>query len=131
MDKKSNNAAKSKGVLVEDVEIIKAMDPTGMYMPVSFNTDGSLSKTSSTLQLDEFEKVFEYVKKKFAEMCNRIVNGDISAIPCNADSQHLTCSWCEYKNICGRTNEDASTTVRSMSKSEFIENIERGNSDGV
>ena len=131
VDKKSNNAAKSKGVLVEDVDIIKAMDPTGMYMPVSFNTDGSLSKTSSTLQLDEFEKVFEYVKKKFAEMCTRIVKGDISAIPCNADSQHLTCSWCEYKNICGRTKEDASTTVRSMSKSEFIENIERGNSDGV
>lgn len=126
VDKKSNNAEKTKGVVIEDTEIIKAMDPTGKYMPVSFNKDGSLSKSSSTLQLDEFKLVFQYVKKKFSEMCKRIVNGDISPIPCNQDSNHLTCTWCDYKKICGRTSEDESVTVRSMSKPEFIENIEKG-----
>ncbi len=130
-DKKSNNAEKTKGVVIEDTEIIKAMDPTGMYMPVSFNKDGSLSKSSSTLQLNEFKMVFKYVKKKFAEMCKRMVDGDISPIPCNPDSSHLTCTWCDYKKICGRTSDDYSVTVKSMSKSEFIENIERGNSDGI
>ena len=62
----------------------------------------------------------------FSEMCKRIVNGDISPLPCNQDSNHLTCTWCHYKKICGRTSEDESVTVRSMSKPEFIENIEKG-----
>lgn len=131
LDKKSNNAAKSKGVVIEDTEIIKAMDPTGLYMPVSFKADGELSKISSTLSADEFQKVFLYVKQKFVDMCRRIVNGDILPVPCNSDSQHLTCTWCEYKNICGRTSDDASTTVPSMSKEEFMQNIEGSANDGV
>lgn len=129
-EKKSNNAAKSKGIVLEDTEVIKAMDPTGMYMPVSFNVNGCISKSSLTLQSEEFKKVFQYVKQKFSEMCNRLIEGDITPMPCNSDSQHLACTWCDYKNICGRTNEDESTTVKSMSKSEFIEEIERGLSNG-
>ncbi len=130
IDKKSNNAAKSKGVVLQDINVIKAMDPTGSYMPIAFKSDGQLAKSSSCLTSDEFSKVFMYVKQKFTDMCRRVTSGEIAPTPCNQDSQHNVCKWCEYKNICN-SNEDDATTVPSMNKDEVMEIIERSVSDGI
>ncbi len=131
IDKKSNNAAKAKGVVLEDVEIVLAMDPNGSYMPATVKADGCFSKTSSTLTNEEFQQVFKYVKQKFSSMCRSLVNGEIAPAPCNSDAQHQTCAWCDYKNICQKDRENIATTVTSMGKDEVMDIIKESVSDGI
>ena len=130
VDKKSNNAAKAKGVVLEDLDIISSMDPSGAFMPASIKIDGTLKKTSSSLTNDEFQDVFKYVKQKFTSMCRKLLNGEIAPAPCNSDSQHKTCSWCDYNIICQKNNQDIATTVQSMSKEDVINIIKESVSNG-
>lgn len=131
IDKKSNNAAKAKGVVLDDIDVISAMDPSGKFMPATIKADGTLSKTSSCLTNDEFQDVFKYVKQKFVSMCREIIEGEITPKPCNSDAQHQTCAWCDYKNICKKNKENIATTVASMSKDEVINIIKESVSDGI
>ncbi len=115
---------KAKGILTTDNDVLSAMDPSGKYMPFSFNKDGSLSKNSHCIDSDDFEVIFSYVKKKVAQMHNELLSGEISKNPYANDSKNKTCTYCDYREICRYSFEEKS--LPSLSIEDALKIMEEG-----
>lgn len=100
-------AAKQKsygmnGLLIEDREVLDAMEPglQGIFIPVSCNKDGSISKTSrdSLVSLTELARINRYINRLIIHMANELHAGHIAACPLEG-----YCSYCHYQGVCGIT----------------------------
>lgn len=69
-------------------------------IPVSYNKDGSLSRTSSVLSLERFGQISDYVNKKIRELGSRILSGEADMNPYQLNQQQA-CTFCPYKGVCG------------------------------
>lgn len=90
-----------QGIVNSDGNILKLLDKVttsgkSSYIPVSYNKDGSLSKTSSATSTDRLKLLGEYASMKLVRFGKRISEGEIGANP-YPDS----CDYCPYQLICG------------------------------
>ena len=99
------------GLCNADEEIIHLMDKEcgskSKILPVSFNKDGSLSKTSKAIPTEKFEWLENFVKEKCEKLGEEILNGKISVNP-YASGQKTACDYCNYRGICGFCEKEAS-----------------------
>ena len=94
---------KLKGLVLKDANIIKAMDNfiTGYsdIISVRVNKDGSPSKNSSVADLEDFQLLRKYVRKLIIELCEEMLEGNISIKPYKKNN-YTPCGFCEYSAIC-------------------------------
>ncbi len=107
---------KMKGLLIDDVEIIKEMDKemdgNSYIIPARINKDGTLGK-SDAASIYQFELLRKHVKKIIAENCEKLISGDISISPCkNGDS--IPCEYCSYSSICTFEEELLDNSYRQI-----------------
>lgn len=99
------------GICNADSEIIHSMDrecdSRSQILPVSFNKDGSLSKTSKAVSTAQFEQLEEFVRQKTASLGAEIMEGKIPVNPYEA-GQKTACDYCSYRGICGFSPKEAS-----------------------
>lgn len=94
-----------QGLCRSEMDVLKLLDQTlagGLssdVIPVSVNKDGSLSKTSQTESLENFERIRDYTNRKVKDLGNRIVQGHIKADPYAREDRNA-CSFCPYGGIC-------------------------------
>ena len=95
------------GLVLADVNIIKAMDTTldtgkSSKIPVTLNTNGEINFTrSKTVTREEFENLQKYTNKIIKEISKQILTGDISLKPYYTQKEKRTpCQFCSYKSIC-------------------------------
>lgn len=102
IEKLAKNNFKMSGVLLNDIEILNKMEKNieGNIIPVKLNKDGTLAKTSSTLNEYEFKSLEDYVKNIIINMCNSVLKGDVNARPVYSSRYKNVCSYCDYKPIC-------------------------------
>lgn len=110
-----------KGVVLDDKEIVKAMEEkiAGKYLPFTLLKNENLRKSEYLLRKSEFENLFEYAKKLITSMVENLLNGNIEAVPLTKGIN--PCSWCDYRAICGV--EDVEKEDFSMKKDDFFKNI--------
>lgn len=100
-----------EGVCNADSEIIHFMDKEcgtkSKILPISYNKDGSLSKTSKAVSTEQFEQLESFVKNKTAQLGAEIMDGKILVNPYGA-GQKTACDYCAYKGICGFSPKEAS-----------------------
>jgi len=100
-----------EGVCNADSDIIHYMDKDcgtkSKMLPVSFNKDGSLSKTSKVVSTEQFGLLEEFVKQKTASLGADIMEGIISVNPYES-GQKTACDYCAYKGICGFSPKESS-----------------------
>lgn len=100
-----------EGVCNADSDIIHYMDKDcdtkSKMLPVSFNKDGSLSKTSKAVSTEQFGQLEEFVKQKTASLGAEIMEGKISVNPYES-GQKTACDYCAYKGICGFSPKESS-----------------------
>lgn len=121
---------KASGVLTSDVEILKRMDPKGEYMPFKLTKSGSPDKRSLCISPDDFKEIFKFIKSKIINMNDNLLSGKISKDPCDQDSSHRTCDYCDYKELCGRNPEKPNRVVESISTEDVLKMIEKENCSG-
>lgn len=94
---------KLKGLVLKDANIIKAMDNLisgySDIISVRVNKDGSPSKSSSVADLEDFKLLRKYVRKLIVELCEEMLEGNISIKPYKK-SKYTPCGFCEYSAIC-------------------------------
>lgn len=92
------------GVCNDDQDIIGYMDKDcgskSKILPISYNKDGSLSKTSKAVSTEQFEKLEQFVREKTKQLGREIMEGEISVNPYGA-AQKTACDYCPYHGICG------------------------------
>lgn len=90
-----------QGIVNSDSTVLKLLDKVttsgkSSYIPIAYNKDGTLSKTSQAASTERLQLLGEYASVKLVELGNRITAGEIAPNP-YPDS----CDYCPYKLVCG------------------------------
>lgn len=105
IEKEIAKKLKLDGVIIKDINIVKAMDRDieesniSSIIPVSINKDGSFSKYSSVLEKEDLDKLIKHVKGLISEIAEEILKGKIKIEPCKTD-KYVSCAYCEFSTIC-------------------------------
>lgn len=109
-----------EGVCNADSDIIHYMDKDcgnkSQMLPISFNKDGSLSKTSKAVTTEQFGQLEEFVREKTRQLGEEIMDGKISVNPYGT-LQKTACDYCAYNGICGFSPKESS--YRKLEKFEW------------
>ena len=95
------------GLVLKDKDIIGEMDlslkegdrKTSLVIPANFDKNGNIGRYTKGVTDEEFDILREYVKYEVKELCERMVGGDISIIPCK-NKNGTSCDFCSYASIC-------------------------------
>jgi ATP-dependent helicase/nuclease subunit B len=99
---------KMKGILLKDIEIIKAMDLTitetkegySLIIPARVTQkSGVVDNHTSSATLEEFEILRKYARKMVINICEDMLNGNISIKPYK-QNKNTPCEYCQFKSIC-------------------------------
>lgn len=117
IQQKIREALCMKGLVVADGEIARKMDhdaaEKSSVIPVKFDRDGSLHRSSKVASEEEFRIVSDYVTHVITNMGKQILQGNIQATARN-------CKYCIYQTVCHVTNRADETREKTMSKEEAV-----------
>lgn len=71
-----------------------------LAVPVKFNKNGSLSKTSKAVDGEAFQMMADFARMKVAALHKKILKGDTGVFPYRFGDK-TGCDFCIYRNICG------------------------------
>ncbi|MGN1192094.1 MAG: helicase-exonuclease AddAB subunit AddB [Dorea sp.] len=71
-----------------------------LAVPVKYNKNGSLAKSSKVVSDEEFQAMMTYAVKKVDEARKKILSGDTAAAPYRR-GQETGCDFCPYHHVCG------------------------------
>ncbi len=108
-----------RGVVIEDKEILNAMDKTGegTFIPVAVNADG-WEESESLLSLQEMGAAFKKVDELVSEMASSLFEGEIDDQPAYG-SGFDACAWCPYHAVCTHRDDDGIREIKKLSKQEI------------
>ena len=99
------------GICNAEPEIIRLMDQEcgakSKILPISYNKDGSLSKTSKAVSTEQFKLLEQFVKQKTESLGAEIMEGKIAVNPYGT-IQKTACDYCAYQGICGFSPKESS-----------------------
>lgn len=76
------------------------MEGESLAVPVKYNKNGSLSKTSKAVSEEEFQAMMRHAVHKVEEIRAEILEGNIQAEPYRR-GQETGCDYCSFRHICG------------------------------
>lgn len=92
------------GLVNENLDVIRTLDAefekTSFSIPVTMNSNGTVSKISKVTSQKQMENLNAFVHKKIREIGQRILNGEIAPIPFER-KQQTGCDYCAYRSVCG------------------------------
>lgn len=98
------------------------MEGESLVVPVKYNKNGSLSKTSKAVSEEEFAVMMQHAVGKVQSVHEQILKGEVMPRPYR-NGQETGCDYCGYRNICGfdtRLNGYEYRKIRKMSLEEAI-----------
>ena len=101
-------------------------------IPVKYNKDRSLAKTSKAVPETVFQAMVEYAVKRVEESHDKILQGDIGVVPYKR-GQESGCDYCRYRHICRfdtRIEGYHYRDIGKMSKDEAIHKMQAGQEKG-
>ena len=133
IEKKLQESFRMKGLVLADINVIKAMDETletgkSTKIPVSLNKDGDIAYSSSnTVTRDEFERMQKHSTKLIKQISKQILSGDISVKPYyDEKSKSTPCQYCKYRSICQfdpKLKNNDYRFVANVKKQEVLDNL--------
>lgn len=104
---------KMDGIINNDNKVIKRLDSSfnsgettikpgvkSDIIPVSTNKDGSLSKNSKVVKIDELKALEQYVTHVVKEYGGEILSGNLEVSPYKYKDK-IACKYCPYDGVCG------------------------------
>lgn len=128
---KVDGQLKMKGVVLNDSEIINAMEAgaKGNFIPAKLNSDGSLSKVGSSVLKDkDLRIVIDYSKRLIATMANKLHDGLVMAEPNMKNTN--SCAHCPYNAVCGKEFDDRDVEKIKARDEEIIAAMSSKNEGG-
>lgn len=101
LEKEKMKAIKRSGLLLDDPEVIEAMEKTGTgsYLPVKFKKDGTLSG-DSLATLEQLGILGKHIDMLIAQMGKELREGSIKADPYYRSQMDYACVYCDYFDAC-------------------------------
>ncbi|HEX3027613.1 MAG TPA: PD-(D/E)XK nuclease family protein, partial [Clostridia bacterium] len=127
-----DSAYKMSGLLLDDPEVIRAMerDGSGVFIPAklrkSEDADGNVSyepdSRASVASLEKFGFLKRHVVKTLKDMALTLHEGDVAAEPVQGISYH-PCDYCDYACVCGHEPGDGIRLLRKYDKEEVWKSL--------
>lgn len=108
---------KLKGLLVDDIEILKKMDSTlgscgeSDIIPVKIKKNGEFYSSAKVASEETFSLISEHVKKVYEKSGNEILSGKTTIHPYKKGNTS-GCDYCDYKPICSFDARDIGNQYR-------------------
>ena len=114
---------KRKGLLLQDEEVLQAMEPGEhpVRMSYSVKKDGSLS--GDLADRDQLKLLEKYVFHYLAGMVEDIAAGNIEPNPYTRGSSHNACTYCPYGSVCHSESVEGRRNYKTMNAQRFWEEI--------
>ena len=101
---------KLQGYSTTDIERLSYFDKTyensELIKGMKLKKDGSFSSYSKVLDDKEFDSILDYTEAKINEAIDSILEGDFSIDPKVIDNKNVSCTYCKFKDLCFKTNND-------------------------
>lgn len=95
---------KPDGIINLQDEVLAHLDrnQTGesLAVPVKYNKNGSLSRTSKAVPEEEFRLMMNHAMKKIESAHKEILKGETKAAPYRRGTE-TGCDYCKYRHVCG------------------------------
>ncbi|MEA5093981.1 MAG: PD-(D/E)XK nuclease family protein [Sedimentibacter saalensis] len=136
------NKLSLKGYVLEDSEIITGMDneigdkKASDIIPVTFNKDGSTSKSSKTLTDKEFKALLSKTDSVAKDIAGKILAGNIGINPYRKESgDKVPCSFCDFRGVCQfdpSSDKNSYRKIKKLKKDEImLEIMKEGEPDEI
>lgn len=112
---------KMKGLVLENPDVIHAMDPLrrGYFVPISYTQNGNLSAHSVLASLEYLGKTRKRITQLLEEMGNTLLSGAITCDPLDPASTGAgACDYCDYKALCPTAGQGIHRKVKKLSSKE-------------
>ncbi len=113
-------AYKMSGLLVQNPEIIRSMEPDGkgIYIPAKLKAGESGAweldaRAGTYLSESAFRALYRYVMETLKQTAQRIYQGEIAANPLILQKQNV-CQYCIYQDICGNLQQQPCRTMEGQ-----------------
>lgn len=127
---------KMNGLVNAGDDVIRLMDNSfdkkSQVLPVSYNKDGSLSKSSSAMNKEQMDEVIRYARESMARMGREMLKGNIAAEPYEKGNR-TACDFCDYRAVCGFDETQPGYQYRKLKdfdKEEFLRRISKEEENG-
>lgn len=110
LGKQFEKKCRLQGVLVNEMDVMEAMDHTvqggSTVIPVDYNKTKKLlvpSAKGSWFTREEMQELMEQVNEQVETLCQELCDGDISIRPKrekDSSERKTACKYCDYKGIC-------------------------------
>lgn len=95
---------KPDGMISLEKEVLEHLDHCmvgeSSVIPVKYNKNGSLSKSSKAASAQDFCLMMKYAVNKVEEIRQKILSGDVKVNPYRRGAE-TSCDYCSYRQICG------------------------------
>lgn len=91
------------------------MDGESLVVPVKFNKNGKLGKSSKAVPEEEFEVMMKHALRKVEEIHGKILEGEADPTPYRR-GQESGCDYCKYRHVCGFDKKIAGYGYRDITK---------------
>ncbi len=100
----------------------RQMEGESLAVPVKFNKNGSLAKSSKAVPEEEFWLMMRHAARKVSEIHGRILEGETAALPYRK-GQESGCDYCAYRHVCGFDRKVPGYRYRDIEKMSREESV--------
>ena len=116
---------KRKGLLLDDEQVIKAMDDTEKLIRLccTQKKDGTFS--GDIASREQMLLLKAYIFKLLGKMVDDIASGIVEANPYTRGESHNACKYCPYDSICHAEEVEGRRNFKKISANEFWDQVEK------
>jgi ATP-dependent helicase/nuclease subunit B len=114
---------KRKGLLLNDEDVLAAMDPDESMQRLSCKRSKDGSFTGDLADREQLKMLRTYVFSILGNMVDEIASGNVTPNPYTRGTSHDACTFCPYAAICQGKHAEGRRNYKTMTAQRFWEEI--------
>ena len=121
-EKKRSKEWRREGLLLDDDEILHAMEPENTGKRLNFTVKKDGSRSGDLASREQMKLLEHYVQRTLGKLVEEIASGDVAPNPYTR-GDHGACTWCPYGHFCHKEEVEGRRNYKSMSAQRFWEEM--------
>lgn len=123
LEKQRLKDLKRQGLLLQDEEILQAMEPDEHPKRLCYTvkSDGSLS--GDLADREQLKLLKAYLQRLLGDMVDEIASGNVEANPYTRGTSHSACTYCPYGAVCHQAEVEGRRNYKTMTAQRFWDEI--------